>query len=79
VGYWLCGWPSDPDARVQVKDTHLLLVCPVHAAVYEKAGWSKQDIRDQPMCRSPDAGGRSCQGEPLRKMRRSLIAIGTQL
>ena len=46
VGYWLCGWRADPDARVQVKDKHLLLVCPVHAAVYKKHGWSKQDIRD---------------------------------
>ena len=46
VGYWLCGWRADPDARVQVKDKHLLLVCPVHAAVHKKHGWSKQDVRD---------------------------------
>ena len=46
VGYWLCGWRADPDAHVQVKDKHLLIVCPVHAAVYKKAGWSKQAIRD---------------------------------
>ena len=46
VGYWLCGWRADPDAKVQVKDKHLLIVCPVHAAVYKKAGWSKQQVRD---------------------------------
>jgi hypothetical protein len=46
VGYWLCGWRADPDARVQVKDKHLLIVCPVHAAVYKKHKWSKQDVRD---------------------------------
>jgi len=39
-------WRADPDARVQVKDKHLLLVCPVHAAVHKKHGWSKQDVRD---------------------------------
>ena len=46
VGYWLLGWRADPQASVQVKDKSLLLVCPVHAAVFKKHGWSKQDIRD---------------------------------
>jgi hypothetical protein len=46
VGYWLCGWRGDPDAKVMVKDKHLLIVCPVHAAVFRKAGWSKQQVRE---------------------------------
>ena len=46
VGYWLLGWRADPVARVQVKEKHMLLVCPVHAAVFKKHGWSKQDIRE---------------------------------
>ncbi len=46
VGYWLLGWRADPIARVQVREKHMLLVCPVHAAVFEKHGWSKQDIRE---------------------------------
>ena len=41
VGYWLKGWRYE-----HVKEKHLLLVCPSHAAVYKKFGWSKQDIRD---------------------------------
>lgn len=46
VGYWLCGRRADPDAKVSVKDKHLLIVCPVHAAVYQKAGWTKQQVRE---------------------------------
>lgn len=46
VGYWLCGWRADPDAKVSVRDKHLLIVCPVHAAVFKKAGWSKHKVRD---------------------------------
>ena len=34
------------EAALAVKDKHLLIVCPVHAAVYKKAGWTKQAIRD---------------------------------
>jgi hypothetical protein len=46
VGMWLVGQRGDPQAMVQAKDKSLLLVCPVHAAVYKKHGWSKQTIRD---------------------------------
>ena len=46
VGYWLQGWRTDPQAGVQVKDKPMLLVCPLHAAVFRKHGWSKQDIRE---------------------------------
>ena len=46
VGWWLLGARANPEANVQVKEKSLLLVCPVHAEVFKKAGWSKQDIRD---------------------------------
>ena len=46
VGYWLLGRRTDPQAGVGAKDKSLLVVCPVHAAVFKKYGWSKQDIRD---------------------------------
>jgi hypothetical protein len=46
VGQWLLGRRADPQAMVQAKDTSLLLVCPVHAAIYKKHGWSRQNIRD---------------------------------
>jgi hypothetical protein len=45
VGFWLNGWRTDPLANVQAKEKPLLLVCPVHAAVFKKYGWSRQDIR----------------------------------
>ena len=46
VGYWLLGQRADPVARVQVKEKHLLIVCPVHAAVFAKHGWTRQNIRE---------------------------------
>lgn len=45
VGFWLLGWRADAQAAVQVKETHQLVVCPVHAAIFKKAGWSKQQVR----------------------------------
>jgi len=45
VGYWLLGQRADPIARVVVREKHMLLVCPVHAEVFRKHGWSKDDIR----------------------------------
>jgi hypothetical protein len=46
VGWWLMGWRADPQAGEQAKDKHAFIVCPVHAAIFKKHGWSKQDIRD---------------------------------
>lgn len=46
VGYWLRGWRADAEAGVQSKEKSVLLVCPVHAEVFKKAGWGKSQIRD---------------------------------
>jgi hypothetical protein len=46
VGFWLLGQRGDPMAGVRAKDKHFLVVCPVHAAIFKKAGWSKQSVRD---------------------------------
>ena len=46
VGFWLLGQRGDPLAGIRAKDKHFLLVCPVHASIFSKAGWSKQQIRD---------------------------------
>lgn len=46
VGWWLLGGRANPEANVEVKEKSLLLVCPVHAEVFRKAGWRRQDIRD---------------------------------
>src|SRR5262249_31488325 len=46
VGYWLLGNRTDPQKGVGAKDKSFLIVCPVHADVFRKHGWSKQMIRD---------------------------------
>jgi len=46
VGFWLLGWRADAKAQVQAKETHQLVICPVHAAIFKKAGWSKQQLRE---------------------------------
>jgi len=46
VGYWLRGWRADVQAGVEAKEKCLLIVCPVHAEIFKKAGWSRQQVRD---------------------------------
>lgn len=46
VGFWLLGWRADAQAGVDVKETHQLILCPVHAEIFKKAGWSRQQVRD---------------------------------
>lgn len=46
VGFWLLGWRADAQAAVEVKETHQFVVCPVHASIFKKAGWSKKKVRD---------------------------------
>ena len=45
VGFWLLGWRADAQAGVDVKETHQFVVCPVHAAIFRKAGWSKAQVK----------------------------------
>lgn len=46
VGYWLRGWRADVQAGVEALEKCLLLVCPVHAEIFRKAGWGKQQVRE---------------------------------
>ena len=46
VGFWLLGWRADAQAAVAVKETHQLIICPVHASIFKKAGWSRQQVRE---------------------------------
>lgn len=46
VGSWLLGRRGDSKTDAQAMEKHLLLVCPLHAAIYKKHGWTKQNIRD---------------------------------
>jgi hypothetical protein len=46
TGRWLEGSWADPKTRVKILDRNLLLLCPEHAAIIARHGWSKADIRD---------------------------------
>jgi len=46
VGWWLMGRTADPEADASALEKQFLIVCPVHAEVFRKYGWSKQDVRD---------------------------------
>jgi hypothetical protein len=45
TGRWLEGHWADPRTKVEVRDHGLLMLCPEHAAIIAKHGWSKADIR----------------------------------
>jgi hypothetical protein len=46
TGRWLEGSWADPKTKVKILDRNLLLLCPEHAAIIAKRGWSKADIRN---------------------------------
>jgi len=46
TGRWLEGSWADPRTRVKILDRNLLLLCPEHAAIIAKHGWSKADVRN---------------------------------
>ena len=45
TGRWLEGHWADPRTNVKVRDHALVMLCPEHAAIIAKHGWSKADIR----------------------------------
>jgi hypothetical protein len=45
TGYWLAGRRSDATNGTEEMDHDMILVCPEHAEIFEKAGWSRQDIQ----------------------------------
>ncbi len=45
TGRWLEGSWADPKTKVKILDRNLLLLCPEHAAIIAKHGWSKADVR----------------------------------
>jgi hypothetical protein len=46
VGYWMHGRRTNHQVGVQAKEKHQLIVCPVHAAVFKRHGWSREDVRN---------------------------------
>ncbi len=46
TGRWLEGSWADPKTKVKILDRNLLLLCPEHAAIIAKHGWSKADVRN---------------------------------
>ena len=47
TGMWLVGRRADAEHRVEAREHNLLLICPDHAAIFARHGWSKADIRRQ--------------------------------
>ncbi|RMF90143.1 MAG: hypothetical protein D6736_07275 [Nitrospinota bacterium] len=46
TGLWLIGRRADPRYRVEDKEHNFLFLCPEHAQVFARAGWSKTRIRE---------------------------------
>ncbi len=45
AGYWLLGRRADPRYGTEEKEHYFLFICPDHAQIFRRGGWSKQDIR----------------------------------
>ncbi|MBI4590280.1 MAG: hypothetical protein HY725_15725 [Candidatus Rokubacteria bacterium] len=46
TGRWLEGTWADPRTKTKIRDRNLLLLCPEHAAIIARHGWSKADVRN---------------------------------
>jgi len=46
TGLWLIGRRADPRYKVEEQEHNLILLCPEHADLFAKAGWSKQQIKE---------------------------------
>lgn len=46
TGLWLLGRRADPRHKTEEKEHNLLLLCPEHAQIFTKAGWSKRVLRE---------------------------------
>lgn len=45
TGLWLTGRRADARYGTEEQEHHCLLICPEHAQIFGRAGWSKNDIR----------------------------------
>jgi len=46
TGNWVLGRRSDPRYGTQEMEHNFMLMCPDHARVFEKAGWSRKDLQE---------------------------------
>ncbi len=46
TGLWLLGRRADPRYKTEEKEHNFLLICPEHAQIFAKAGWSKEVLRE---------------------------------
>lgn len=46
TGLWLIGRRADPRYKTEEKEHNFLLICPEHAQIFAKAGWSKGEVRE---------------------------------
>lgn len=45
TGMWLLGRRSDPRYKVEEREHNFLFICPEHAALFGRAGWTKATLR----------------------------------
>ena len=46
TGNWVLGRRSDPRYGTSEMEHNFMLICPEHAKVFEKAGWSRKDLQE---------------------------------
>ena len=46
TGNWILGRRSDPRYGTQEMEHNFMLICPEHAQVFAKAGWSRKDLQE---------------------------------
>jgi hypothetical protein len=46
TGNWVLGRRSDPRYGTQEMEHNFMLICPEHAQVFDKAGWSRKDLQE---------------------------------
>ncbi|MBW1698982.1 MAG: hypothetical protein JRK26_19560 [Deltaproteobacteria bacterium] len=46
TGNWVLGRRSDPRYGTDEMEHNFMLICPEHASVFAKAGWSRQDLQE---------------------------------
>ena len=46
TGNWVLGRRADPRYGTEEMEHNFMLICPEHAQVFSKAGWSKKDLQE---------------------------------
>jgi hypothetical protein len=46
TGFWLTGRRADPRAETEEKEHNFVIICPEHAEIFERDGWSRRDVQE---------------------------------